>query len=575
MMKELCSKKELEVIIKNNPQLEWCKKILKNGIVIISPKTQEYLHDSEQLLGERNISKKLVVDMLLYEDSYQLLKRMYENGLKSAYVWFLEEDGGFIDQFVFTRKGLIKLLRQIDVTQVSSIRERYNEFMDFVSYDKYREKIMNNQYNIVIDNCLYKIPVMEIMNFMDLSDEKIDTIMRNEQYYNNIPIQQFLYAVSRFYKDNDILNRYEISDDVKRKLETIESSKVVDIQMTNQYTYTDDILLERIHVDEKLEKEILKDLPSDYSNLEKAIYVYIKMCKLFTYDDEYFAVNQVGELAKKHKRIENVSNISLSNNKIVCYEFNAIYSYILHKLGINYKHFVVTNKGELEFDEDMHNYSGGHSFLRFRCDKYLVKADSVTLILQGDFMQAKLNQPLVGLVCENVNEQSKEEFSKIMSKVYKDIAEKEPKMSQNEVEKKESFEDIISQFIDKTRIRPIEIKEKVDILISKINSTKMTGRIDAYSYLLQLRKILFNSQEQEENVKVSILRNSSENSARALAIISTIIPDESGKMVINRYIFKPGSELISVTRDDLQSLFDKGKMEYIKESHPKIPGIRG
>ena len=117
------------------------------------------------------------------------------------------------------------------------------------------------------------------------------------------------------------------------------------------------------------------------------------------------------------------------------------------------------------------------------------------------------------------------------------------------------------------------IREKIEILISKVNSTKMIG-IDAYSYLLQLRKILFTEQEQKDNIKISIIRNSSENSAEALSVISIRLPDETGKMVVNRYMFKPGSELIPISKEDLQSNFDNETMGYVEADDPVIPGIK-
>ena len=49
------------------------------------------------------------------------------------------------------------------------------------------------------------------------------------------------------------------------------------------------------------------------------------MCKLLTYDDEYFAVNQKGPATEKHKDVNYVSNINLTNNRVVCFEFNLIY----------------------------------------------------------------------------------------------------------------------------------------------------------------------------------------------------------------------------------------------------------
>ena len=574
----------IDKMVQENESLKWLKEIADRGIVVISPNVEKYKSDPNQLplqgySGNKTISRQFIIDILSHDDSFDKIKQIYENNLYAVVTLFIGENGEFKDQCNISRMMLIDLLKKIDVKEVPSIAERYNQVMDYVSYDKYREKTRNDNYEIVIDGKNYKIPVMLIYQFMDLNHESFNNVIASGKDINGIPLAHFLYTVSKYYEDNKIVENYLINEELKNRLKEIKSSEKVDVQMVNKYLDTNDSLLEQMKVNIELQDLILSDISPEFNDLEKAIYVYIKMCKVLTYDEEFYAVNQKGPLSEKHKTIDNVANISLTNNKVVCYEFDAIYSYFLNKLGINYKHFVGTvdgngKQGEEEFDDEYNRYSEGHTFLKYRCGKHLVKADSVTSILQGDIMQAKLNQPLRGLVCENTNEQSKNEFSQAMHKIYNYIANREPKISQNEPEKVETFDEIVAQFNSSTdKLRPVDIREKIEILISKVNSTKMIG-IDAYSYLLQLRKILFTEQEQKDNIKISIIRNSNENSAEALSIISIRLPDETGKMIVNRYMFKPGSELIPISKENLQANFDSETMGYVEADDPVIPGIK-
>lgn len=574
----------IDKMVQQNESLKWLKEIADRGIVVISPNVEKYKSDPNQLTlkgysGNKTISRQFIIDILSHNDSFDKIKQIYENNLYAVVTIFVGENGEFKDQYNLSRMMLIDLLKKIDVKEVPFITERYNQIMDYVSYEKYREKTQNNNYDIVIDGKNYKIPIMLIYQFMDLDNESFNNVISASNGINGIPLAHFLYAVSKYYEDNKIEENYLVNEDLKGRLKEIKSSEKVDVQMLNKYLDTNDSILEQMKVNIELQDLILSDISPEFNDLEKAIYVYIKMCKVLTYDEEFYAVNQKGPLSEKHKTIDNVANISLANNKVVCYEFDAIYSYFLNKLGINYKHFVGTvdgngKQGEEEFDDEYNRYSEGHTFLKYRCGKHLVKADSVTSILQGDIMQAKLNQPLRGLVCENTNEQSKNEFSQAMHKIYNYIANREPKISQNEPEKVETFDEIVAQFNSSTdKLRPVDIREKIEILISKVNSTKMIG-IDAYSYLLQLRKILFTEQEQKDNIKISIIRNSNENSAEALSIISIRLPDETGKIVVNRYMFKPGSELIPISKEDLQANFDSETMGYVEADDPVIPGIK-
>ncbi len=573
----------IDKIVQEKPSLKGLKDIADRGIVVISPNTEKYKNDPNQLKllgysGNKTISRQFIIDILTHDDSYDKIKRLYEKDLYAVVTLFLRENGDFVDQCNISRMMLIDILNQIDVNEFPSIAERYNQIMDYVSYDKYKEKTQHDNYEIVIDGTNYIIPIILIYQFID-NIENFNNTISNEKEINGIPIDHFLYAVSQYYEDNKITDKYLVSEDLKNRLKEIKSSKVIDVQTINKYLDTNDSTLEKISVNTELQDLILSDMSPDFNDLEKAIYIYIKMCKVLTYDEDFYAVNQKGPLAEKHKTINNVANISLTNNKVVCYEFDAIYSYLLHKLGINYKHFVGTvdrngKHGKEEFDDELNRYSESHTFLKCRCGKYLVKADSVTSILQGDIMQAKLNQPLRGLVCENINGKSKEEFSKVMHKVYDYIASRESKITQNETEKFENFDDIVTQFVSSTdKLKPVDINEKIEILINKVNSTKMIG-IDAYSYLLQLRKILFTEQEQKDNIRISIIRNSNENSAEALAIISIRLPDETGKMTVNRYMFKPGSELILISKEDLQENFNNETMGYVEKDDPIIPGIK-
>ncbi len=349
--------------------------------------------------------------------------------------------------------------------------------------------------------------------------------------------------------------------------------------MLNEYLSTEDSLLEQINVNPLLESAILDDMPKEWDDTRKAIYVYIKMCKILSYNEEVFAVNREGPLDAKHRDIGHLYDITPTNNGVTCFEFNAIHSYILNKLGINYKRgrgvFDETGSyiiGEDFFDPKIHQYGRHHTFAKYRTGKYVSRADAAGYMLQGDMARAKLNQPLRSLVCENKNEQSRKEFNALVSEVYAYIASKEPKLSQNDIEDYETRNDIVKEFERLTdKLFPVSIEEEVDILINKINSTKLTG-IDAYSYLLQLRKVLFTKDEQE-NIKISIIRKSGEGYAEALAIISLFIPSEDGNISIERFMYTPGSELVPISIEELEENFDKNIMGYIKPTDPKIPGF--
>ena len=295
------------------------------------------------------------------------------------------------------------------------------------------------------------------------------------------------------------------------------------------------------------------------------------MCKLLTYDEEYYAVNQKGVATEKHKSTDYVSSITLENNKVVCFEFNLIYSKLLNQLGIHFSSDYKNMVGEA--------YGAGHANLEFRTDKFLVSADSVTSILQGDIMQAKLNQPLVGLKCINRNQQTQQEFKQSLTKMYQLVAQQEKSLSESkQVEHIQTLDELLEEYSHvTTNIQDISLNERLSILVSKVNSTGMVG-IDSLSYVLQLRKILFTEEQRKNNISVTIVRNNEPFEEGKVAMASAIFTlngqsfEENPKQNVY-YYFNPNHELVPITREELQTRFNDGKLEYVEKDDPRIPGI--
>jgi len=312
-------------------------------------------------------------------------------------------------------------------------------------------------------------------------------------------------------------------------------------------------------------------MPLELSNMEKAIYIYIKMCKVLTYDDEYYAVNQEGIIASKHKDISHISNITPNDNKVVCFEFNLIYSKLLSELGINFASDYKNMIGEA--------YGVAHSNLEFRCDKFLIQADSVTSILLGDMTNAKLNQPLKGLKCINKNENTKEEFNKILSKIYNLIVKNERKsVKEGNVEYTENFNDLVNEYLYiSDSEQQITIDEKISVLLSKLNSKNIKG-IDYLSYVIQLRKVLFNEEERKNNIGFTIIRDNEaydfSKTAMASAILTINKKDFMDNPAYNLYYYlNSNTGIIPISKTMLQEKFADKIYEYISEDDPIIPGI--
>lgn len=470
--------------------------------------------------------------------------------------------------------GIKELISTNKISLNSEENERFEKLRSYISYDKFLEKYKNYEYKVLIDGVNYSIPFENMMNLMRLSDDKFNEICKDDNIkdINGIPKEHLIYATCKFIRENNIIDNYELPDNFVKRHSSIYSMQIIDLEAINKYVVTTDVKYKEIKIDSDLEKTIMDGFPYDANELEMAIYIYIKMCKVLTYDEEYYVVNQMGIATEKHRSTDHIASITPQNNKVVCFEFNIIYAKFLNMLGINFTSNYVASIGEA--------YGDGHANLDFRCGKYLVKADSVTSILHGDIANAKINQPLVGINCINKNLNTQNEFKKAYQKMYNLIASQEKDFNNKHVPYVQSLDELLDEYTNKTNnIKEVSLNERLSILIDKVNKKGMVG-IDALSYALHLRKILFNEEERKNNVKIIIIRNNEPFDKDKVAMPSVIVAlnKEGFKNNPNETIYfyyNPNKELIAVTSEDLQSRFNSGTFEYIANDDPKIPGIRG
>ena len=425
-----------------------------------------------------------------------------------------------------------------------------------------------------IDCVNYSIPFENMMNLMRLSDDKFNEICHddNVKYINGVPKEYLIYATCKFLRENNAFDNYELPVNFIERHNSLYSMQIIDLEAINKFVYTTDVKYKEIEINSDLEKAIMEGFPYDASELEMAIYIYIKMCKVLTYDEEYYAVNQMGVAIEKHRSTSHIASITPQNNQVVCFEFNIIYAKFLNMLGINFASNYKYSVGEA--------YGDGHANLDFRCGKFLVNADSVTSILQGDIANAKINQPLVGINCLNKNLKTMTEFVNAYQKMYMLVASQEKDKDSDDILHKETFEELLEEYTNKTNnIKEVSLDERLTILVDKVNKKGMVG-IDSLSYVLQLKKILFNEEERKNNVKIIIIRNNKPFDQDKVAMPSVIISinKEGFKNNPNKtvyFYYNPNKELVVVTSEELQSKFDEGTFEYVANDDPKIPGIKG
>lgn len=457
-------------------------------------------------------------------------------------------------------KGLTALEEKGQLNGLSDTeKERLEEFKRMASPDAFVEKVRDTQYETTIDGKQCVLPVQNILVFLSLQPDKLKEICTTnpDGKIGQLSKMEFAYAATEYLKKNNVLDDYAIPDNVESRMKRLMGGQFIDFSAANKLTETQDTLYEKANLNPELRNAILEQMPEDATGLEKASYIYAKMCTMLTYDNKFMAANQKGEAAEKHKSLDYIEQISPENNEVVCFEFNMIYAKMLNELGLNFKSEYKNMIGE--------DYGDGHANLEFRDGKFIVRADSVSSILGGDIARAKLGLPLIGFECESKNKRTQQEFQESVSKMYELV-------QQQEREKNPWDEyDLLTE-----NLKPVEFDEKKSILLERLKATNLRG-IDAMTYALQLRKALFSEKERENNVSVVVLRNNEVagqgpklEAGAVIAMNESNLDDQPNET--SYYYLSSDRELTSLTLEDIKTKLDNGTFEYIERKDPKIPG---
>lgn len=515
------------------------------------------------------LNYNLLYDLITTERGYSYVYTLFCDLLitgDSLSVGYVEN--GEIYSIEVTRAKLarsIKRYQEVGKLNFEGIyKERIDDILAKTSYQQFLETYHDEDFHVIIDGDDITMKAHHLVEFITLPSQKFENFFKKkDEYYKGIPKSYFAYMTNSFFLNISAFDDYIFPNEVYMRSDLLKNNQLIDIEALNKVKKTLDNTVDRIKVNEELKDAVLKNLDTSLSSLEQAIYIYIKLCKLLSYDDEFYAVNQRGYVALKHENPDSVYKITPTNNKAVCYEFNAIFAKFLQQLNIKF-----------ETTSRLNGFYKGHTSLMFRVGKFLVNADSVESILKCDLVSAKMNNPLDGLRCINKNEETRDEFADTLSHVYLMIAAEEHK--EEKVEEVETFEDILHEYEGCVE-ENLDLDSKLSIMLDKVIHAGMQS-VDSIAYLLQLRKIIFTKEERERNIKISIVRDNVTVPKERLATISAIFTINKDNMYADifeneYYFFHPNYPLVPVSIIEIEELFRGKLLEYIGDKYLEIPGL--
>lgn len=449
-------------------------------------------------------------------------------------------------------KGLIKLNR---ITY-----SRYKTLLDLISYGILKKQLQNKTIQAKVDGITYNIPANKIVEFLELDTKTLDDYINTPNRKGSISKEAFLYIVRRFIIREELMDNFIFPENIEKRITDIVNYEILDFESQNTYLSDENSLTSKTNLNPELIEAITKDIPANYSTLEKAIFIYIKMCKILSYNDEFFAAKQRGLAAEKHRMIDYIETISPQFPEVVCYEFNAIYAKMLHSLGINFQRECFSWKNK---------YGDGHENLSFRVGKYIIEADSSRHILTGDLFNAKVGNSIKGLKCRNQNFDTYMDFDEILRKVYKDIKK----------EDKSTFSEALKEYEELTNAKQAHIpfNTRFDIFLEKIRTSSFNG-LNIMSYILRLVNVLFTEEEREHYIDFEIIRdNNPKDEDKIVATCGIITMNEKGILKDeehNKYYIYINGELKRILKRTLIRNIITGTLGFIDSEEQYIPGIR-
>lgn len=392
----------------------------------------------ESILEDGDIFRKFILE---FDHSEEL----FEDIPKQEYIQALNQYMKF-----YIKLGVDLPRRYFDIMNYINTVHQIEEQYDYEEYLDKTERIIPVSF---LEDILTKNEILEkFFNFdenRDLFpqnlDEYLSSLMNLVNYYieNNMPMPPNMDSNFRKIKSVYIFGFHH-----NEKLEG-------EFELKN--------------IDKELEETIFKRVNVNADSFTLARAIYMELCRITSYDANYYAYQKVDKEGKIAQSIYNkpTEEVTLKNNKLVCKSFSEIYATLLNKVGIK---AIVTG--------------GHHKYTLFLCNGIVVKADATMTgsnigeeFNLPDIIRVKLNLPTTGFSAYNnennlsyVIEKADKENEEYQERKLTELENRYRQIRNLENRKNLSFEEAISylESIKAGKLVDLEYTEYLKILL-KLN----------------------------------------------------------------------------------------------------------
>ena len=178
---------------------------------------------------------------------------------------------------------------------------------------------------------------------------------------------------------------------------------------------SNDDLINSFNINENLKNEILQEIPSHFSNIQKAYYIYRRLCQKFSYDPDYYIHSMYNDTNSKinHYDIKRLESLH-GNEDIICGEISLVYAKFL-------SFFDIPCQLLDSDDKEMKELSQKHMKARLKIDGFMIDADIAYGIYDSDLSTEKSLGEIKRFKLLNTSDRYRNKFNQEIKEVDKYI----------------------------------------------------------------------------------------------------------------------------------------------------------
>ena len=361
------------------------------------------------------------------------------------------------------------------------------------------------------------------------------------------------FDIINLYRNDSIFNYIDISDGEKQQIHQnfhILSYLYTPDLIAKQEFIPNEDLVNNFELNYELEETILNEIPNIFTDLQKAYYIYKRLCQKFSYDEEYYYLLSYGresKVALKHQDFDRLEKLK-GGDDVICTEFSLIFAKFLKKLNIPFQLLGYKNQMVDKIDSK-------HIKVRFKTGDYVVDADAAHLITKSDMVFEKIYGQTNFFTVVNEHKRTQDFFVKELKEVDDYFANNKELMEYSDA--KELYEKL---YVDSKK--KLSFNDKIKLIFDIIESQNLKF-IDMLSFINTIQKNIF--YEEGDKFQIEFFVDNSENHSK----LNILVCYNENKNKLTEHIKEncyiivtPDKEKKQISYDIIKENFEKGIYDF-------------